>query len=81
MKLLTMHFFFQPRYYSIPFQSEYSPQHPVLKHPQFIFLPSLPLCFDSPTDVGFFYTYHIRHGMNILHLLYVVERLQQVRGR
>jgi hypothetical protein len=26
-------------YYFIPLQSKYSPQHPVLKHPQFMFFP------------------------------------------
>jgi hypothetical protein len=28
-----------PSRHSIPLWSKYSPQHPVLKHPQFMFLP------------------------------------------
>jgi hypothetical protein len=27
--------FFPPSHHSIPLRSKYSPQHPVLKHPQF----------------------------------------------
>jgi len=32
-------FFFPPSCYWFPFRSEYSPQHPILKHPQPTFLP------------------------------------------
>jgi hypothetical protein len=28
-----------PSHHFIPFQSKYSPKHPVYKHPQFMFLP------------------------------------------
>jgi hypothetical protein len=37
MKLLIMQFSL-PSHHSIPLWSKYSPQHPVLKHPQFMFL-------------------------------------------
>jgi hypothetical protein len=30
--------FSPPSLYSIPLWSKYSPQHPIFKHPQFIFL-------------------------------------------
>jgi hypothetical protein len=33
-----------PSCHSIPLWSKYSPQHPVLKHPQFMFLPSSITC-------------------------------------
>jgi hypothetical protein len=38
MKLLVMQLS-SPSRHSIPLWSKYSPQHPVLKHPQFVFLP------------------------------------------
>jgi hypothetical protein len=36
VKLLVMQFYLFSCYF-IPFRSKYSPQHPVLKHPQFMF--------------------------------------------